>query len=164
MSSTIPRAASSDTSAGSSIDRTPCAIRVIGSSSAARTLSGPRPLAGVDRAAEAGVGGDREHLGEVVRREARLVAGHREADHVGVGPLGGVARDPQRLLDSEVANGRDQDPALDAGVAPGLVDPPRDPLQVLLVAQPDGRGMVGRGGELDVDRAAASALRTGTRR
>ena len=40
-SRTMPRSASSATSAGSSIARTPCDIRAIGSSSAARTESGP---------------------------------------------------------------------------------------------------------------------------
>jgi hypothetical protein len=40
-SSTISRSANSATTAGSSIARTPCEIRVTGSSSAARTLSAP---------------------------------------------------------------------------------------------------------------------------
>ena len=142
VSSTISRAASSSTSAGSSIARTPCAIRVIGSSSAARTLSGPAHSPAWIVHPRPASDGDREHLGEIVRREAGLVAGHREADDVRVGVLGGVARDAQRLLDAEVAHGRDQDPALDAGVAPGVVDPLRDRGQVLLVAEPDEPGMV----------------------
>ena len=111
----------------------------------------------MDRAAEAGVGDDLKHLGEVPRREARLVAGHREADDVRVGVLGGVAGDAERLLDPEVAHGRDEDAALDAGIAASLVDPARDPVPVLLVAQADERRVVGRGGQLDVDRAAACA-------
>ena len=40
-SNTVPRSASSSTSAGSSIARTPCAIRVTGSASAPRTDSAP---------------------------------------------------------------------------------------------------------------------------
>ena len=67
-----------------------------------------------------------------------------------------MAGDAERLLDPEVAHGRDQDPPLDTGVAAGVVDPARDPIPVLLVAQPNQRGMVGRGGELDVDRAPAT--------
>ena len=129
---------------------------MIGSSSAARTLSAPAhsPAWIVQpRPAPAAISNE---LGEVARGEPGLVAGHREADDVGVGALGGVAGDAERLLDPEVAHGRDQDPSLDPGVAPGVVDSAGDAGEVLLVAQPDERGVVGRRGQLDVDRAASA--------
>ena len=91
-------------------------------------------------------------------RKVGLVAGHREAHDVGVRMLGGMARDSQRLLDAEVAHRGDQDASLDPELGPGVVDTRRDPVPVLLVAQADERGMVWRGGELDVDGAAARAV------
>ena len=87
---------------------------------------GAGPLAGVDRAPEAGVGGDREHLGELAGGESRLVAGHRETDDVRMRVPGRIGRHSQGLLDAEVPHGRNQDPALDPGVAAGVVDSPRD--------------------------------------
>ena len=109
----------------------------------------------MNRATEAGTGGELEHLDEVVGGEAGLVAGHREADNVRMGVLGAVPGDAQCLLDPEVAHGRDQDPPLDAGVAAGVVDPARDPVPMFLVAQPDERGVVGGSRQLDVDSAPA---------
>ena len=105
-SSVICRRASSSTSAGSSIARTPWPMRVTGSSSAARTRVRAGPLAGVHRAAEARVGRDPVGLGEQLGREAGLVAGQREAHDVGMRPLGGMRGDLERPLDAEVAHGR----------------------------------------------------------
>src|SRR3954470_7023087 len=118
---------------------------------------GAGPLAGVDAAAEPGGGGDRVGLGERARRVAGLVAGHLEADDVRVRARGGVAGDPQRLLDAEVADAREEDPRLDAVTGAGVVDPGRDPGEVVLVREADERGVVGRGDQLDVDRALRGA-------
>ena len=49
-------------------------------------------------------------------------------------------------------------------VAARVVDPGRDPAVVLLVGQPDVAGVVGRGDQLDVDRALGARSPSGTRR
>ena len=61
----------------------------------------PLPFAGVDRAAKAGIGRDRERLGKLDGRHA-LVAGEAEADDVGMRALGRMARHPDCLLGAEV--------------------------------------------------------------
>jgi hypothetical protein len=50
-----------------------------------------------------------------------------------VRPLGGVAGDPQRLLDAEVADAGEPDARLDAVLGAGVVDPGGDAVQVILV-------------------------------
>jgi len=72
---------------------------------------------------------------------------------------GRVARHALGPLDAEVADGGEQDPSLDAVVAPGVVDAADDPVEVLLAAQPDERGVVRGGDQLDVDGAVAGAAR-----
>src|SRR5215212_9840817 len=121
----MPRSASSSTSARSSIARTPWPIRVTGSSSAARTLWAPAhsPAWTVQPRPASG---DPKRLDVVAGGEVLLVAGHREADDVGVRALGRVAGHAHRLLDAEVAHRGDQDAALDAVVAAGVVDAARD--------------------------------------
>src|SRR3954471_2016773 len=118
---------------------------------------GARPLAGVDAAPEAGLGRYRVGLGERPGRVAGLVARHLEADDVRVRALGGVAGDPQRRLDAEVADAREQDPRLDAVLGAGIVDARRDPVEVLGVGEPDERCVVRGGDELDIYRALGSA-------
>src|SRR4051794_5723093 len=118
---------------------------------------GARPLAGVDAAPQPGPGRDRVGLGERSGRVAGLVARHLEADDVGVGALGGVAGDPDRRLDAEVPDAREEDPGLDAVLGAGGVDPRRDPVEVLGVGEADERRVVGGGDELDIDRALGGA-------
>src|SRR3954454_713386 len=118
---------------------------------------GARPLAGVDAAPQPGPGRDRVGLGERPGRVAGLVARHLEADDVGVGALGGVAGDPDRRLDAEVPDAREEDPGLDAVLGAGGVDPRRDPVEVLGVGEADERRVVGGGDELDIDRALGGA-------
>ncbi len=113
---------------------------------------GPRPLARVDGAPDPSVGGDRERLGELVRWISRLVAGHREADRVRMWPAGGVSRHCQRALYPEVADRRDQNPSLDPVRVARVIDAAGDALQMLLLAEPHQLGMIGRRGQLDVDR------------
>jgi hypothetical protein len=116
-----------------------------------------RPLAGVDGEAEAGLASDRERGREVAGREARLVAAHAEAGDVGMRRLHGAAGDLARLLGAEVAHAAHDDPTLDAGLRPGVVNPLRERREVLLVGQADPGRVVGGGGQLDVDRALGGA-------
>ena len=122
------------------------------------------PLARVHGAAEARGGRDPVGLGVGLGRVAGLVAGQREADHVGVRPRGGVLGDLDRALDAEVAHGHAEDARLDAVVAARVVDARGDPLPVLGVAQAGQPRVVDRRGQLDVDRARRRRRRRGTRR
>ena len=86
-SSTVPRSASSATSAGSSTARTPWPSRVTGTGSASARADArrARPLARVDRCSPSPAScGDREGARERPGREAGLVAGQAEAGDVGV--------------------------------------------------------------------------------
>jgi hypothetical protein len=135
-------------------------MRVTGSSSAPRTELSARPTRRRGTAAaQARVGGDRVGLGERLGRVARLVARHLEARRRRDGRLAAVAGDAQRLVDTEVADAGQQDARLDAVGLARAVDPGRDPREVLLVGEADERGMVGRGDQLDVDRAVRGAAR-----
>jgi hypothetical protein len=74
-----------------------------------------------------------------------------------MGPFGGITGDVERRLDAEVAHAGDEDAALDAGLLACVVDPARDAVDVLLVREAHEPRVVGRGGELHVDRALARA-------
>ena len=127
--------------------------------SAMRAADGLRTgvLARVDGAAQAAVGGDRERARERLGREARLVAGHVEADDVRVAVRHDAPRDLLGALDAAVAQARGDDPRLDAEALAGVVDALGDRVEVLLVGEADGGRVVGRGDELDVDRALLRA-------
>ena len=124
----------------------------------------PRPLAGVDGQAEPGLAGDRERVGEVLGREARLVAAHAEAGDVRMRTLDRAARDLAGLVGTEVADAAHDDAALDAGLVAGVVDALGEGGEVLLVGQADVGGVVGRRGQLDVDRPLRARTGRGTRR
>ena len=119
-------------------------------------------LAGVDRAAEARLGDDRVGAREVAGREAGLVAAHVEPDEVGVRVLDRAPRDRLGRLDPEVPDAAREDAALDAVRGPGVVDAAGDAVPVLVVGEADGRGVVGRRDELDVDGALRRARRRGS--
>src|SRR4051794_24564003 len=88
--------------------------------------SGAGVLARMDRAPEARAAGDLVRGGELRRGVARLVARQVEADDVRMALAGVRLGDVDRGLDAEVADGDEHNPRLDAGVAAGAVDAPRD--------------------------------------
>src|SRR5215203_4581663 len=119
---------------------------------------GARPLARVDGQPEPGLASDGERVGEVLGREAGLVAAHAEPGDVGVRALDGAARDLARLLGAEVADAAHDDPALDPGLVARVVDALGERGEMLVVGQADVGGVVGRRGQLDVDRALGRTL------
>src|SRR4051795_11621935 len=118
---------------------------------------GTVPLPGVDGEAEPGVARDREGARELAGGVVGLVAAHAEARHVGVRPLDRATGDLARLRRTEMADAAHHDPRLDPGLRACVVDSLRQRGEVLLVGQPDTGGVVGRRGELDVDRALLRA-------
>ena len=164
-SSTVASSASSATSAGSSIARTPWEMRVTGSSSAARTDSAARcsPAWTVQPSPEpAAISYARANW---ARRLARLVADQVEADDVGMAVLGVAAGDLRRAASTPKL--RIAAMMIRASIPwsrARVVDPCGDPRRSARRRTGRQRGVVGRGDQLDVDRALARRSSTGTRR
>ena len=150
---------------GSSIARTPCDMRVIGSVSASRTDSAPAcsPAWTVQPSPDAG--GDLVGAGELRGGVARLVARQVEADDVLVavlGERGGRSPPPPRRRSCGSSTTRMR--RLDARCRARVVDALGDPAEVLGVRQPDRRRVIGRGEHLHVDARRRARRTSGTRR
>ena len=133
-------------------------MRVTGSVERPADRLRARVLAGVDAAAEPGICGDLVGARERTRREARLVAGHagsrrRTGWRSAASRRASASAYSTPWLRTAAARIR----RLDAVVAPRVVDPGRDPAEVLRVGQPDRVGVAGRGDQLDVDAPSARA-------
>ena len=153
----VPRSASSATRAGSSIARTPCAIRVTGSASAPRTDSAPAcspawtlqpspESAAISYARANGPGG----------KPASSPASWKPTTYgwrSSASRRASASADSTPWLRTAAARIRASIPWSRARV----VDPRRDPAEVLGVGEPHRVGVAGRGDQLDVDAALGRA-------